>query len=620
MKRRIIFMMIVAIAALCLPEVAKARKSLAQSRKSIGMEQSGLLCYKRCKRGYTGVGPVCWQNCPRGFKNHGLFCFKPKPYGRGFGFGLIPFAEWNLNNAKKRCEKKHGRGKCEQHGLIIYPKCKRGYHAFGCCICSPNCVDGMKDIGVSCAKKSYGRGLGKPIPSIIKGIGKVFKKVGSGIRNVVKKVGSGIRNVVKKVGAGLKKVGAGIKNVVQKVFTGTLAGLVKLFNLVKTVVQCSGIGDIVKWTTALIGDPKKFFTKDIPNFFKPIWTVLKSLVTELPGFIMSLSSMKTSQALDKVMDWIWVQMNRLARISTPISCLVKFIAPIRGKIAGAVKGIITTVLGFVPKIVGWLEPQLAPLLSKLLEKIVDKVAGKEWKEKIKTYAAKLFDPVKKMKEAAKRMGQFLASVKKGAPDIMKSWMSARAFITQAPDLGVRQIFYVAKAAINDLFTLLMDKVKPELVKVGKKVADVAPTMFNGVVDALCGLIPEAGAAVCTFLITRVVRFGWSFIGNTLLGKGLHLAISKIGALLIKKILIWLENTLVKQAGRFNKSKVGWIGRLFSRFVKVIYDTIQKWALPNANLVYQYQQKVAAFGDLIVKLATKKTVRAPSIKKLTLPKL
>lgn len=120
------------------------------------------LCYAKCRNGYNGVGPVCWQRCPNRFRDDGAFCAKPEAYGRGAGYpwkiGDKPFS---LKDARKRCEKKHGKGNCETHGAIVYPKCRSGFHNVGCCICSPNCIDGMNDIGVSCAKKSYGRGVGK---------------------------------------------------------------------------------------------------------------------------------------------------------------------------------------------------------------------------------------------------------------------------------------------------------------------------------------------------------------------------------------------------------------------------------------------------------------------------
>ena len=47
------------------------------------------------------------------------------------------------------------------NGLLCYPKCRSGFHNVGCCICSPNCPSKMTDIGISCAKHSYGRGAGK---------------------------------------------------------------------------------------------------------------------------------------------------------------------------------------------------------------------------------------------------------------------------------------------------------------------------------------------------------------------------------------------------------------------------------------------------------------------------
>lgn len=108
-------------------------------------EKSGLLCYPKCRDGYKGVGPVCWERCPKSFRDDGAFCAKPKAYGRGVG----SFWKSSKNNDK--------------WGLLYYPKCRSGYHNVGCCICSPNCPSTMTDIGVSCAKRSYGRTAGTPL-------------------------------------------------------------------------------------------------------------------------------------------------------------------------------------------------------------------------------------------------------------------------------------------------------------------------------------------------------------------------------------------------------------------------------------------------------------------------
>ena len=105
-------------------------------------EKNLLMCYDKCKEGYTGVGPVCWQDCPKDFPYLlGPTCKKPAPYGRGVG------SFWKGKDDEK-------------WGLLWYPKCKDGFYAFACCICSPKCPEGMADIGVVCTKKSYGRGIG----------------------------------------------------------------------------------------------------------------------------------------------------------------------------------------------------------------------------------------------------------------------------------------------------------------------------------------------------------------------------------------------------------------------------------------------------------------------------
>ena len=108
------------------------------------MDQSGALCYPKCDAGFEGHGPVCWQNCPEHFRDDGAFCYKPEAYGRGAG---------QANKCKD----------CEKWGGLFYPQCDKGFHSVGCCVCSPDCPQGMTDIGISCAKESYSRTAGTPL-------------------------------------------------------------------------------------------------------------------------------------------------------------------------------------------------------------------------------------------------------------------------------------------------------------------------------------------------------------------------------------------------------------------------------------------------------------------------
>ena len=188
------------------------------------LEKNGSLCYPKCNSGYNGAGPVCWQVCPSGYRDDGAYCAKPAAYGRGTGrapdkgpcpegqrddgtscwedlkvktedkghynyswgcgTNVIPcydgtkvckndcYRTWIVKLVTTStgcgCIKKtlFDRQSCreneDRNGAFCYPKCNSGFHAEGCCICSPDCPPGFgADIGVSCTKKSYGRGAGE---------------------------------------------------------------------------------------------------------------------------------------------------------------------------------------------------------------------------------------------------------------------------------------------------------------------------------------------------------------------------------------------------------------------------------------------------------------------------
>jgi hypothetical protein len=125
-----------------------------------GLDESGGLCYQMCKSGYTGAATMCVPSCPSDFRDDGLYCAKPDSYGRGAGYPWKGSDGVSDKGMYRRCEKDHGKGNCQKDGAIVYPKCKANFHKVGCCVCSPDCPSGMTDIGVSCQKKTYDRGVG----------------------------------------------------------------------------------------------------------------------------------------------------------------------------------------------------------------------------------------------------------------------------------------------------------------------------------------------------------------------------------------------------------------------------------------------------------------------------
>ena len=121
---------------------------------------------------WNAVATRCYQACPNGFRDDGLYCAKPEAYTReGFAWqgGDPPLP--NYSGPISRCEAKYN--SCEQWGAMIYPKCGEGFHAVGCCVCSPSCPSGFNDIGVSCQKPFYDRGVGRPIDSCPAGSEKI---------------------------------------------------------------------------------------------------------------------------------------------------------------------------------------------------------------------------------------------------------------------------------------------------------------------------------------------------------------------------------------------------------------------------------------------------------------
>lgn len=117
-----------------------------------GQELNAGLCYAPCKGGYKGVANSCNAGCPAGYRDDGLFCAKPAPASY-----LPPaFVLWD----KAKCEAAAPQG-CHRKGALFYPKCKAGYHNVAL-HCQRDCPAGWTDSGVSCAKPSYDRGVGKP--------------------------------------------------------------------------------------------------------------------------------------------------------------------------------------------------------------------------------------------------------------------------------------------------------------------------------------------------------------------------------------------------------------------------------------------------------------------------
>lgn len=127
-----------------------------------GEEERGGLCYTKCRPGYRDVVTMCVPNCPAGFREDGLYCYKPAAIERRaypWEFGDTAFS---LNGARERCRRENGQN-CTKIGEIIYSTCPTNYKTAPVAVnlCTPVCPAGMEDIGISCQKSTYDRGVGR---------------------------------------------------------------------------------------------------------------------------------------------------------------------------------------------------------------------------------------------------------------------------------------------------------------------------------------------------------------------------------------------------------------------------------------------------------------------------
>ncbi len=136
--------------------------------KSNEQDSGDGLCYDRCRSGYYNAVTMCVPECPAGFDNDGLYCRKPAPYKRDeypVSATEVATFQWNLTGAMSRCVQDHGSTNCvaANSDTIVYETCRTGYQQAPLItnLCTPVCPGDMEDIGVSCRKTTYDRGIGR---------------------------------------------------------------------------------------------------------------------------------------------------------------------------------------------------------------------------------------------------------------------------------------------------------------------------------------------------------------------------------------------------------------------------------------------------------------------------
>lgn len=106
-------------------------------------EKEGVLCYLKCKPGYTGSGQICRAD------------------NRSEERGVVK--QWQCDDTE------------EQNGALCYPKCKKHYQGYGP-ICYADCPKGMQKCGEAMCTDSA-KQCDKPIMDMIFGVVEVGEQI-----------------------------------------------------------------------------------------------------------------------------------------------------------------------------------------------------------------------------------------------------------------------------------------------------------------------------------------------------------------------------------------------------------------------------------------------------------
>jgi hypothetical protein len=214
---------------------------------------------------------------------------------------------------------------------------------------------------------------------------------------------------------------------------------------------------------------------------------------------------------------------------------------------------------------------------------VDKVEALE--SKLKTYKKAL---------AAKDKGRIKGSFKQVKRSLQEGVDPGKVLVLVTEELVQEEL----EKVIDKKFTPIVDKVIAA--------ASSGLAIVNGVIDGACGLIPEAGAAVCTALITRTLRLSYDwvvgqYLRNTIIAKAKELTnrmVKYVGA-------IAYEVAFKKVDAQYAKLKKQYGGRAkeIKRVLKPYITIVKNEVFPAVKAINDQRAQMLAVLEQVNASAT-----------------
>jgi hypothetical protein len=335
-----------------------------------------------------------------------------------------------------------------------------------------------------------------------------IKKVGAAVGNVAKSVGNAVGNAAKSVVNGAKNVVGGVVNTVKKAASGLTffvdigKGIINVIKKIMSFINCLNnlpekyklIG-MIKFAAGAAGKPGGLLANFIPDAWK---TYMDPFVIDTTAFIKNEltggdESLKTDE---DIATQIWKKVQAFAKVRgmEGFKCIEEnLLTPAFHAASGVLTRFANLVTSPLKKLFNSMMTTAGGFVSKLVDMVTKQVP-----------ALKRVKPVAEKQAALYCVGVIKGDHPKNEPKKKKLAL-----------IGTQTL----AVFIKEFFDEMTNKFLAPILQ--KALNFIEALVQNGLhaLDGLCGLIPEAGAAVCA-LVGDVIGGGQGLAARSLMKAGL----------------------------------------------------------------------------------------------------
>jgi hypothetical protein len=212
-----------------------------------------------------------------------------------------------------------------------------------------------------------------------------------------------------------------LKDKASEEFKKGIGGLLALIEKAKSILDCTGISDVVDLTTRFFRDPGgtiKGTWDRVVGFVKTIGAGVAASATELGMEAIKLltGTNISHQVLDKVMALMWSTGEEMAKFSGPARCLMGFLKENRSTVEGPARAVVQGVIDLIPTISNLAQDLLAKAGAVILDKVLPKLLGEDRAKRLKEFFEKAFGPAALQDEAGRRLNAAIEAIRTRAPN------------------------------------------------------------------------------------------------------------------------------------------------------------------------------------------------------------